>query len=286
VEVAQEMFTPPTTTKMLIYTPGPQGGNNWEPSSYNQETQMFYVCSAWQTVGVVSANLPFEEGKSFAGILAIAGISFAESKGTLTAIDATSGKTVWQKMWPEPCYSGTVTTAGGLVFVGRNAGQLQAYDAKTGKQLWSFQTGAGANDTATVFEHEGKERIAFLSAGNSLAATAHGDSLWLLGLDGTLGPADAPGTGAGTEHAGEEGDTTTESAGATVWDANCAVCHGALGTGGNGGPDLTQIPDAKIRSKVVAQVRNGGGGMPAFQGQLTDKQINDVAVYVTDTINK
>ena len=286
VEVAQEMFTPPSTKKMLIYSPGPQGGNNWEPSSYNQETQMFYVCSAWQTIGVVSANLPFVEGKSFAGILAIAGVSFAESKGTLTAIDATSGKTVWQKMWPEPCYSGTVTTAGGLVFVGRNAGQLQAFDAKTGKQLWSFQTGAGANDTATVFEHEGKERIAFLSAGNSLAATAHGDSLWLFGLDGTMGPADAPGTGKGTEHAGEEGDTTTAAAGESVWADNCAVCHGALGTGGNGGPDLTQIPDAKIRAKVVAQVRNGGGGMPAFQGQLSDKQINDVSAYVTDTINK
>ena len=131
---------------------------------------------------------------------------------------------------------------------------------------------------------EGANRV--LSAGNSLAATAHGDSLWLLGLDGTLGPADAPGTGSGTEHAGEEGDTTNESTGATVWDDNCAVCHGALGTGGNGGPDLTAIPDAKVRAKVVAQVRNGGGGMPASQGQLTDKQINDVAAYVTDTINK
>ena len=82
-----------------------------------------------------------------------------------------------------------------------------------------------------MFEHEGKERIAFLSAGNSLAATAHGDSLWLLGLDGTLGPADAPGTGSGTEHAGEEGDTTNESTGATVWDDNCAVCHGVSAKG-------------------------------------------------------
>ena len=36
---------------MLIYKPGPQGGNNWEPSSYNQKTNMFYVCSAVQTVG-------------------------------------------------------------------------------------------------------------------------------------------------------------------------------------------------------------------------------------------
>ena len=45
--------------------------------------------------------------------------------------------------------------------------------------LWSFQTGAGANDTAAVFEQDGKQYVAFLSAGNSLMASAHGDSLWL-----------------------------------------------------------------------------------------------------------
>jgi alcohol dehydrogenase (cytochrome c) len=286
VEVAQTMFTPPTTDTLLIYSPGPQGGNNWEPSSYNQDTQMFYVCAAWQTVGVQSGNFPFKEGTSFAGIAAISGASFSESRGTLTAIDATSGKTVWQKSWPEPCYSGTVTTAGGLVFVGRNGGELEAYDAKTGNLLWSFQTGAGANDTATVFEHNGKERIAFLSAGNALAATPHGDSLWLLGLDGTMGPAAAPGTGQGTQHAGEGDNASAATAGKAVFAANCAVCHGALGTGGNGGPDLTAIPDAKIRSKVVAQVTNGGGGMPAFKGQLTTKQIDAVATYVTGTITK
>ncbi len=286
VVVAQEMFTPPTTDKLLIYTPGPQGGNNWMPSSYNQDTQMFYICSAWQTVGVQSGNFPFQEGKSFAGVAAIAGISFAESKGTLTAIDARSGEKVWQKSWPEPCYSGTVTTAGGLVFVGRNGGQLQAYDAKTGNLLWSFQTGAGANDTATVFKHKGKELIAFLSAGNSLVATPHGDSLWLLGLDGTMGPAAAPGAGKGTGHAGEQGGTSTTASGKAVFAANCAVCHGALGEGGNGGPDLTAIPAAKVRSKVVAQVLNGGGGMPAFKGQLSTKEVNDVAAYVTGTIAK
>ena len=54
--------------------------------------------------------------------------------------------------------------------------------------LWSFQTGAGANDTAAVFEQDGKQYVAFLSAGNSLVATAHGDNLWLFSLDGTLGP--------------------------------------------------------------------------------------------------
>ena len=285
VVVAKTMFTPPSTNYMLIYKPGPQGGDNWEPSSYSQKTNMFYVCSAAQTVGVQSADLGFTEGKGFAGIGAIAGIGYNESPGTLTAIDATDGSVAWQKTWPDACYSGTVSTAGNVVFVGRNSGELQAYDATNGNMLWSFQTGAGANDTATVFEQDGKQYVAFLSAGNSLVASAHGDSLWLFSLDGTLGPAPAPGEGTGTEHAGEGGTTTGDAAaGKTVFSDNCAGCHGALGTGGNGGPDLTAIPSAKDKDAVVKQVTNGGGGMPAFKGQLTEQQIQDVAAYVTSEI--
>ena len=104
-------------------------------------------------------------------------------------MDATSGDVKWQKRFPDACYAGTTTTAGDLVFVGRNSGDLQAYDAHNGKKLWSFQTGAGANADATVFEWKGKEYIAFVSAGNSLMATPHGDSVWLFGLNGKLGPA-------------------------------------------------------------------------------------------------
>jgi alcohol dehydrogenase (cytochrome c) len=286
VVVAKEMFTPPSTKHMLIYTPGPQGGNNWEPTSYSQDTQMFYVCAAVQTVGVASADLEFVEGKSFAGIGAIAGIGYNESSGTLTAIDATDGSVAWQKTWPDACYSGTVTTAGNLVFVGRNSGELQAYDARNGNQLWSFQTGAGANDTVSVFEQDGKEYVAFLSAGNSLMASAHGDSLWLFSLDGTMGPAPAPGAGSGTGHAGEGGEQGTgdPAAGKTVFADNCAGCHGVSGTGGNGGPDLTAIPSAKDEATVMKQVQNGGGGMPAFKGTLTQKQIQDVTAYVTQEI--
>jgi alcohol dehydrogenase (cytochrome c) len=286
VVVAKEMFTPPSTKHMLIYTPGPQGGNNWEPTSYSQDTQMFYVCAAVQTVGVASADLEFVEGKSFAGIGAIAGIGYNESSGTLTAIDATGGSVAWQKTWPDACYSGTVTTAGNLVFVGRNSGELQAYDARNGNQLWSFQTGAGANDTVSVFEQDGKEYVAFLSAGNSLMASAHGDSLWLFSLDGTMGPAPAPGAGSGTGHAGEGGEQGTgdPAAGKTVFADNCAGCHGVSGTGGNGGPDLTAIPSAKDEATVMKQVQNGGGGMPAFKGTLTQKQIQDVTAYVTQEI--
>ena len=60
---------------------------------------------------------------------------------------------------PSPCYSGSLATAGGLVFVGRSDGRLTALDSSDGKKLWEFQTGAGMNSPATSFEHNGKQYV-------------------------------------------------------------------------------------------------------------------------------
>lgn len=62
--------------------------------------------------------------------------------------------------------------------------------------------------------------------------------------------------------------------------AGCAGCHTlkAAGATGNVGPNLDQLKPAEDR--VVAQVEHGGGQMPAFKGQLSQKQIDDVAAFV------
>jgi alcohol dehydrogenase (cytochrome c) len=302
VENGKEIFAPPKHGVYTVVTPGAQGGNNWPPSSYNPKTNLFYVCAQSTAMAAIAGSMEHEAKQgdvppaNFGSVFATTG--FAKNPGTLTAIEATTGKIVWQRRWVgDSCYSGTTTTAGNLVFVGRNGGELQAYDARDGKRLWSFQTGAGANNTATVFERDGKEYVVFLAGGNSLAGTPHGDNLWLFSLDGTKGPVAAGGASTAVEHAGEAGESEpatpnqskgkggNAAAGATVFAENCSVCHGANGKGGNGGPDLTSIPAAKDFAKVVKQVANGGGGMPAFKGQLNDAQIDDVAAYVTQTIN-
>lgn len=47
---------------------------------------------------------------------------------------------------------------------------------------------------------------------------------------------------------------------------------------------LTGIPSAGDIDAVIDQVTNGGGGMPAFDGQLSPQEIKDVAAYVTQAI--
>jgi mono/diheme cytochrome c family protein len=72
--------------------------------------------------------------------------------------------------------------------------------------------------------------------------------------------------------------------GAVVFSENCSTCHGATGHGGNGGPDLRTMPLAQSEEGAIQQVTNGGGGMPAFGGVLSEEEIENVASYVAQEI--
>ena len=83
------------------------------------------------------------------------------------------------------------------------------------------------------------------------------------------------------ETAPSEGDATN---GATVWEkAGCATCHTLEAAGATGavGPNLDDLKPSQ--ETVVAQVTNGGGGMPAFGDQLSEQEILDVAAYVVES---
>ena len=87
-----------------------------------------------------------------------------------------------------------------------------------------------------------------------------------------------------------EGETGSQaeggevSDGAAVFTENCSTCHGGTGHGGNGGPDLSTMPLAQTEAGAIEQVTNGGGGMPAFAGTLSEEEISNVAAYVVEDI--
>ncbi|MDO8210586.1 PQQ-binding-like beta-propeller repeat protein [Conexibacter sp. CPCC 206217] len=271
--------------------PSAAGGDNWPPSSYNPKNHMYYVCAQDGAQGFQVRSETFRSGATYTGSTIFAFTGF-NSPGTLTAYDMTTGTIAWRNAFPDACYSGAVSTAGDLVFVGRNRGELEAYDGRTGDRLWSFQTGAGANSTAAVYQVDGRQKIAFLSGGNALNGSTHGDNLWQFSLDGTMAQVRAGGAARAIEHAGDNQDAAPDNgggdadAGRSIFTSNCSVCHGLTGRGGNGGPDLTAIAEAKQMPAVIRQVTEGGGGMPAFGGQLTNDEIANVAAYVTRVINR
>ena len=111
--------------------------------------------------------------------------------------------------------------------------------------------------------------------GAEVTETAPGETETETEPTGTEPTATETGTG------GASGDA---AAGKAVFaSAGCGGCHTleAAGSSGNVGPNLDESkPDSAL---VEQRVRNGAGAMPAFEGQLDDKQIADVTAFVVQS---
>jgi mono/diheme cytochrome c family protein len=106
-----------------------------------------------------------------------------------------------------------------------------------------------------------------------------------------VGSVEPPAETGGTETGGTETGATDGGGGGTAQGdpaagkevfaaAGCASCHTLADAGAAGaiGPNLDEAkPAAEL---VVDRVTNGMGVMPAFSGQLSEEQIQDVAAYV------
>jgi alcohol dehydrogenase (cytochrome c) len=182
----------PFWDKPVLVKPQATGGANWPPSSYDPDTHLLYVCahdgiSVFTSNGVASfADVEPKPGERYTeGTFARAGIRV---RGIFAAVDLTTNKLAWRQQWSEMCYSGSIVTKGGLVFVGRNDSRFTALDKATGALLWDFPTDAAVNAPASTFEHAGKQYVVVLAAGSFFPGTKHGDSVWLFSLDGAYKP--------------------------------------------------------------------------------------------------
>ncbi len=52
-----------------------------------------------------------------------------------------------------------LATAGNLVFTGTGDGYFKAFDAKSGKELWKFQTGSGIVSPPITWEQDGEQYL-------------------------------------------------------------------------------------------------------------------------------
>jgi mono/diheme cytochrome c family protein len=77
----------------------------------------------------------------------------------------------------------------------------------------------------------------------------------------------------------------------TIFERNCAVCHGPQGEGKQLG--TMTIPSLRAGAaltdpdeKLFRQIRDGGNGMPPSKYTLTDEQIQDLVRFVREEIQK
>jgi alcohol dehydrogenase (cytochrome c) len=265
--------------------PGALGGTNWPPSSYDPRLQQLFVC-AIDSIGKFQGGdeAPGEAGQEFLG--GEFGSSEIESTGIFAAMDMHTNKIVWRQRWADMCYSGSVATGGDLVFTGRSDGRFVAMDSRTGESLWQFQTGAGVNAPASVFEHDGDQHVIVYSGGNLFARSTPGDGVWLFSLKGTIDEVRSP-LNTRVEDVDLEGADV--EAGRELYARTCAGCHGSKGAGGHGGgPPITRQMEPGY---VVSLVAYGGATMPAFgeaefSEPLSADNIRDIVVFVQEQITR
>ena len=174
------LFTPYNGKQYTAFAPAALGGVDWPPSSYSPRTGYMYVCSkdssaAWKALPAKEAGKLKPLGNFFQieGLAAQKGSPAQHSQGKVVAMNMRTNRRAWTANFPsgDICYSGILSTAGGLVFVGRNNQTLQAYDDTTGKLLWtSPKLVASVAAPPMTYQVDGKQYVAVYAGGNGIAS--------------------------------------------------------------------------------------------------------------------
>ncbi|MEY4641543.1 MAG: hypothetical protein RLZZ227_1537 [Pseudomonadota bacterium] len=274
------IFTPFYET--TVFTP--LAGVNWPPSAYDPATNYMFVC-ATDTANAARADAtqfeaPTFEGQFLGGAYVGAGLL---RRGIYSAVDLKTNKIVWQRQFNDGCRSGSLATAGGLLFMGRNDGRLIALDTRNGERLWEFRTDAPLNSGVSTFMKDGKQYVVAY-AGGGLFGALKGDGVWLFSLDGTLNELPPPSAAgpAGPALTVPENRVADIDNGRNIYKQSCIYCHGDTGTGGHGGG--AELTSALTIEQIITVLSTGRNAMPNFRPVMTIEQMHDTATYLKEEL--
>ena len=153
-----------TTAGGVETCPAVRGATNWYSTAYSPSTRLYYVmtvedCTVYRKAfdggGYGEVNHPDDPAVK-----------------VLRAISVETGDIAWQLPMvgsPEMNYSGVLSTDGGLVFFGESTGGFAAADAKTGAQLWHFETNQPIKASPMTYLADGTQYIAIAAGSNILS---------------------------------------------------------------------------------------------------------------------
>jgi alcohol dehydrogenase (cytochrome c) len=156
----------PTTAGTRI-CPGYSGATNWYSPSYSESTHSVYFMALEECETFFFKPQTFQEGHGYysTGVKRIPG---EMSQKVLVAFNLDTNSIAWKYPQVGTGHSsgGTMTTAGGLVFFGDDAGSLEAVDARTGKPLWHFNTGQDMSASPMSYAIADKQYLAIAAGSN------------------------------------------------------------------------------------------------------------------------
>jgi quinohemoprotein ethanol dehydrogenase len=297
--------------------PGVQGGHSWHPNAFSPRTGLVYI-PAWESYFVMAnaqpgGITPTSAGGPSAGTggarfsLGIAmGMRVDPAKlkpyarsgvsGRLTAWDPVARKVVWQTesfTHPRPT-SGVLATGGDLVFMGNGGGKtLNAYDAKTGETLWSFDAKTAVFAAPITYELDGVQYVAAsvggASQGDYFAPSNARMLVFALGGKAVL-PEPAPYTPRELNPPPSTAPPEIIARGGEIYAQYCSVCHGVNGVMARTSfPNLTVSPMLHAQAgfdAVVLQGARADRGMGSFAKELTAEDSVAVREYLIARANE
>ncbi|MPZ18310.1 MAG: PQQ-binding-like beta-propeller repeat protein [Luteitalea sp.] len=164
--------------------PGTLGGGNWHGTSFNPELRYLFVNT--QNVGEVYqiVDTP-EQGPMAQRWKFWDGDKYWPCQqppwGELMAVDVDTGEVGWRVPLGQfealeklgitdagtPNMGGSIATAGGLVFIGATLdNKFRAFDARTGREVWSTDVGAAAHSVPITYQgRDGRQYVAVMVSG-------------------------------------------------------------------------------------------------------------------------
>jgi len=289
----------------FLMKPGPMGAHTWLPMAYSPQTRLAYIpaielMSYYDDVGIDVKNWKRWPGYALDGGLnaTIVAPDEAGTNGTssLLAWDPVAQKKVWQVPTPAFWNGGVLATGGDLVFQGQIDDRFNAYDAKSGTRLWSFDTGGPVLAPPVSYAVNGRQYVTVLT-GVGTGGGALGPLVARFGidyrtqarrvltfvLDGNASlPMTEPPPLRPVADPGFRPDAARAAQVAERYGRYCTFCHGVEAISAGVGPDLraSAVPlDAAAFASVVRDGALVARGMPRFE-EFTDGQLDDLRHYL------
>ena len=134
----------------LSSCPGPQGGHDWQSTSYHQPSDALII--------PLSQSCVFMLGNGSQTYFEMPGTN--GNNGRLSAYRARDLKPLWSFQQRSPFLTGVVSTAGNLAFVGDFDRVFRAVDTRNGKTLWQTRLGTTVQGYPVSFSVDGKQYVA------------------------------------------------------------------------------------------------------------------------------
>ncbi len=176
----ENMWVLPTATGARML-PGANGGVEWSPMAFSPKHRLAYALNLHQPMTYHVETAAYPGGKLWLGG-AFKAIEAEKQWGRLAAVNIDTGKMAWKFDTEQPLIGGALATAGDLVFYGEGNGMFRALHAGTGKMLWEFNCGAGANAMPVSYTVAGKQYVAMGCGGNTQLDFKRGNTMVVFAL--------------------------------------------------------------------------------------------------------